>query len=276
MNTILIATDFSAEARNAAIYGVALAREFSAKVILCSAYQPVASPYVETTVIITGDEVKEFTMNQLREEAELINKNLEVQMETLALEGPSGEIILEAARIHQAELIVAGIKKRRTLYRTLFGSTVNDLASKSAIPLLLVPDHVQFVPPDIIALANDSDISFDADIHLLDRVKDFCQHFHSKLYLLRVAKNENSEALELLHRPYNLLRLAKPMEAEYECTEGKEVDEALNRFISSHQVKIIALMPHKHVLLQKLFIKSTTRSMVLHATIPLLILPQPE
>jgi len=69
MNTILIATDFSRAARHAALYGLQLAREINASIILFNAYD-VPIPAAGLNAGISRYGVKILTDQKLKDAAE--------------------------------------------------------------------------------------------------------------------------------------------------------------------------------------------------------------
>jgi hypothetical protein len=56
--------------------------------------------------------------------------------------------------------------------------------------------------------------------------------------------------------------------------EDKDITQALNDFIKKHHVNILAMMPHKHTLTERLLRKSETKDMIFNTGIPIVVLPQ--
>ena len=141
------------------------------------------------------------------------------------------------------------------------------------MPLTAIPEESKYNPVNIIALANESDPEPDADDHRLDTLCEITEAFHSKLYLVRVAKNKLWEAYEILNRPFKLNRMLRTLHPVYKCIEGRDIPQALNEFIDSYHVTTHAMIQYKHSLLEKWFIKSATRSMIFDTHVSLGILP---
>jgi nucleotide-binding universal stress UspA family protein len=273
MKTILIATDFSAASRNAAVYGLALARAFETKVILFSSYFELPVPVTDIPVVMTPKDMKKHVQELLVQEEMIINTGSRVTVETVCSEGPSADMILKVAKEKDAGLIILGMKEGGKAVRRVLGNTVTALASKTAVPLVIVPEGVQYSNITSIALANESDLEPDADEHLLDSLREIASRFHSKIYLVRVAGNRVKAAYESAHRPLTLIRMIESLDPSYGSIEGNSVPTALNHFIEGHQVKMLAMLPHMHSLFGKLFVRSTTRAMIFASNIPLLIVP---
>src|ERR1700722_6528065 len=98
MKTILIATDFSAASRNAAVYGIALARAFGSKVILFSSYFELPDPVTEAPVIMMPDNMKKYVRKQLIKEEMAINTGSGVTVEIVCSDGPAADTILKMAK----------------------------------------------------------------------------------------------------------------------------------------------------------------------------------
>jgi len=273
MKTILVATDGSQAAQNACLYGAGLAKAFNARLILFSAYQQVAIPVAETPIVIGAEEMKIRTQQQLEETADTITANYSIPVDTFNQEGAAANSILETAASINADIIITGMKKSGKGIRRLVGDTITALLQTTPIPLLVIPEEVSYTSISTIALASDSDVAPETDAHLLDSFREIAERFHSKLYLVRVTKNELEETYEILNRPTRLSKMIGTCNPQYECMGGKDVTLALNSFISGHQVNMLALLPHKHSLLHRWFIKSITRSMIFETDIPLLIVP---
>lgn len=273
MKSILIATDFSAASRNAAIYGLELARALGSKVILFSSYIATPVPVVDATAILLSKDSNKYTQQLLQVEKNSIHVGSEVPVETICREGSAVESILETARQKKVGLIIAGMKENDAGMRKLLGSVSTDLARKTTIPLMIIPERAKFTRIASIAVANDSDLEPDADRQLLDALQEIAIIFDSKVYLVRVAGDRVRAAYETLNRPFSLIRIIRALDPSYGTIEGRSVPEALNHFIEGYHVNMLAILPHKHSLLERWFTKSTTRSVLFETPIPLLILP---
>ena len=272
MKTILVATDFSTAAHNASLYAVELARAFNARIILCNVFQQVPVPVSEIPVI-TMEEMAVRVERQLKEEKKLLSEGNDVPIELFFKPGIADRIILKAVTEKGADIIIAGMKKDNVTIRHIFGSTVTQLVKNLEVPMLVVPEEITYTSISTIALANENDVAPDSDARLLDTLRLLGERFHSKLYLVRIAKDRFHEAYEVLNRPFKISRMVKTLDPIYECIVGKDVPEALKDFTSGYKINLLALLTHKHDFWERLFIKSTTRAMIFETPVPLLILP---
>ena len=272
MKTILVATDFSDAAHNASLYAVKLARAFNARIILFNAFQQVPVPVSEIPVL-TREEMAVRVERQMEKEKKLLGEGNDVPIEFFFKSGVANRLISKAVIEKGADIIITGMKKDNSAIRHILGSTVTQLIQHLVVPMLVVPENTTYAGISTIALANESDVAPDSDARLLDMLRILGERFHSKLYLVRIVKDRFHEAYEVLNRPFKISRMVRTLDPIYACIAGKDVPEALNNFTSGYNINLLALLAHKHDLLERLFFKSTTRAMIFKTPIPLLILP---
>ena len=273
MKTILVATDFSEAAHNACLYAGELAKAFNARLILFSAYEQVPVPVSEIAVL-NLEEMGIHVQHQLEDEKEALTREYKIPVETMSKPGIAARGILQTVAEKKVDIIIAGMKKTGAAMRRLFGSTVTALIKKLSVPLLIVQEKTSFVNISTIALATESDAGPYSGPHLLDILREIGERFHSKLYLVRIARNQLHEAYEVQNRPFILSRMVRTLDPSYECIEGKDIPQALNDFNEAYHVNLLGILPHEHHFLQWLYYNSITRAMVFESKIPLLILPQ--
>jgi nucleotide-binding universal stress UspA family protein len=272
MKALFVATDFSTASHNAFLYSLQLAHSLEAKVILFHAFQQMTLPNLEPTVVIPRQEMQQLVLDRLNQHLKAAASAVQVPVEVHCAEGPCVATILDEARKAQADLIISGMKESGKGLRQLFGSTVTGLARHSTIPMLVIPEEAGYKQPATIALA--SDIAPETDVHTLDALSVIGQRFHSKIYIVRVISDRFEEVFELLDRPAKFSRLSRALETQYEYYKNKHVTDTLTDFVQQQQVDLVALVPHQHSLLERLFFKSTTKSMIFKSSVPLLILPE--
>lgn len=273
METILIATDFSPAGRNATHYGFEFAKAIKAKVILFNAYQfPAAHP--ESLVYYPVNDLEKSNYRQLAIEAETIDPHARVALETQSRQGPVIDSILTVAHENNASFIIVGMKKHGKEIRKYFGSTVTFLKKKSFIPIIVVPEEANFSIPKKIALA--SDINNDTNYHILHPLKKIAEMFSSKLYVVHVIKKSMDEAVERLMRTSGITWSLKSLQPVFKFPMNDNVTKAINDFVRGNAVDMVAVIPHEHDLMERIFTRSITKDLVFHTQIPLLILPSPH
>lgn len=271
MKSIFVATDFSEASRNAAAYAVNLARTFQAKIYLFHAYQaPVQVP--ESYIFYTTEDVWKTVKALLDKEVEAINPEKDVKIEVCGSEGASANTIHNNAAIYSADLIICGMKGSGKAIRKIFGSTVTALVRVSAIPVLVVPENTPFKKTQHIALASDMDA--ETSVRTVELLKEIGHKYRSKLSVLWVVEKSEDTAYKMRFRPDGFVNDLKDMDPAFEFPAGNNVAAALEAYAGSHDVDMIAMIPHKHSFLERFFVESITNRMIFHTHTPLLVLPQ--
>jgi len=273
MKTILVATDFSRASDNAFVYGAELAKALNARLILFNAYQ-VPTPSAEGSVVISADDIRNQVKKQLEDKVRLLNAAFDANVESHCDEAPATLGILQAAKDKSADIIITGMKAAGKGFRKLFGSTVTCLARTTTIPLIVAPEGIVNKKPQRIALAYDADLDPEVDTHIFDTLKNMADRFHSVLYLVKVTDDNLQEAFQVQSQPVRLNKVLRTLDITNEKLYGKEIVQVFHDFISQHNIDMIVLLPHRHSILERLFHKSTTRSMIFDTLIPLLIIPE--
>jgi len=136
-DTILLATDGSADAQEALNYAAKLALRDEAQVIVVNAFEPVPSYLGEPM----RDEIVERHVNRARDlaqDAVEVLRSRGVSTDSEVLEGPPAEAILRVADTHQVDLIVMGSRGRGAMTSLLLGSVSHRVLAHAHAPVLIV------------------------------------------------------------------------------------------------------------------------------------------
>ena len=237
-------------------------------------YSGASIQITESKVAVEEEEIYLFVQRRLQEEAESVDPVNKVLLETCSRKGRlKHDIIVDTAKEKGADLIIVGMKIRDQALPDFAYETADAIVRRTKIPLLVVPEMSRFVPPSAIALSSEEDISSGADLYSLDVLRTMIGHFNPRVFAVRVIKGSQERQFEVFNQPFRLKSALGISEMEYNCVEGKDVSAAMNEFISDNGIDLYAVFPAKHSRLAHWFIKSTTRSMMLRASIPLLVMP---
>lgn len=149
---ILLATDLSHRTDRALDRSVRLARDWGATLLVVHAIEQEVDDFYDPYPRLDrplrrsdpAAEVRSRIARDLGDAAETLDIQIHVE------EGAPAEIVLRAAEQHAADLIVTGVARAETLGRLWLGSTVDRLARRSRIPLLIVRDRAFAPYPDIV------------------------------------------------------------------------------------------------------------------------------
>lgn len=265
MKTILVPTDFSDAANNAAEYAVQMAKEMQARILLLHVYHlPVPPPLSDTPILIEPYQLQKENGIVLREEARRLKKIARVEITCVTRLGMAVDEILEEER--NADFIVMGMRGAGKFEETILGSIATATFRKAKIPVLVIPQNVKYKHPEKIVFA--CDYLPGMDMHSLDVLKEF----GSAVYVVHVTHQEEPAALNagVEERLENKL---SEMEHFYYFPEKKDTVEAINEFAKVKQADMIAVVPHHYNLMERLFHKSMSKTMAFHTRLPLLALP---
>ena len=266
---ILVPVDFSDCSVNALRYAAAFGIEMQAELILFHAFHiPIggdATFFVDMKMVKKREQSLQERLLQLG--ATLPGKKqLSYQCFTtmaLATEG-----IFKAIREHEIDLVIMGTKGATHLSDEWLGSTTYSVVRKASCPVIAVPEAVKGLHLQAIALA--SDLRPFSNPAAFGFLKDLARRFGASIHMLHVhphpaeiSADQGEEALILDEIFYNT-------EHTYHFLEGTDVEEEFQRYIQTHAIDMLVIVPRKHNLLERLFLRRMTKKMALHTKIPLL------
>ncbi len=269
MKTILVPTDFSEAASNAAVYAVNLAKEIKAQVCLLHIYQ-LPIPISEVPVmVISPDELQNLIEIRLKKEVEQLMKKSVVVVNYLVKTGSAVSEILKEEK--NANLIVMGMKGAGKLSEVLMGSVTTTTLRKAKIPVLVIPENAKYKKPEKIVFACDYDSR--TDMHILKVLKDFIKGYGSQLYVLNVKQRNEPVSVEEAMLSMRVDNKLNDVEHFYCFPEKDDLVEGINKFVEDHKADMVAIIPHRYSLMEYLFHKSISKKMAFHTHVPLLALP---
>ena len=272
MKTILVPTDFSETARNATQYAIHLAKDMKAKVLLMHVYHVPIAPAEEPTMAFTSEELQQRNEELLKKEADLLMEKTGVEVNYLAQIGLAVDEIIDEEK--NADLIVMGMQGASRISEMVLGSITTSVLRKAEKPLIVVPEKAEYKKPEIIVYACDFDPR--TNKHTLDALKNLVTLFHSKIIVMNVKrKNELVTAEESNERMKveNQLTDVEHIYYSQYFPENNDLVNGINDFVKSHEADMIAMVPHKHNLIERLFHRSISKQMAFHTNIPIIALP---
>jgi len=271
MKNILVPVDFSNASHNAAQYAVSLAKVFDAQVTLVSVIQP---------AVIIDDSVLAFVMTT---QAEILENNKELMQKELAAlsgddpfkikgfvqEGSPVEIIQEMAKSEKADIIIMGMKGKGQS-NSVFGSTTTTIIRKSSFPVFVIPQQARYRPIDIITFASDFDTEIEFDRYSL--LLDLSEKFNSQIHILNVQTSDSSLSPEKVIGKMETSVVFSKHNPQFHSVDDNKIEQGIQTFIEKNSSDILAMVAHKHNLLQRTFGKVYTKEMSYQSKIPLLVL----
>jgi nucleotide-binding universal stress UspA family protein len=274
MKTILVPTDFSEAARNASEYAVAYAKEFGYKLLLCHVYHlPVMSVPEEPLLVMENPKIlRKNHLESLQEEAAFLSKDNQVEIECQVAEGFAVDEILNLENEIHPSLIVMGMETEGTFSELIIGSIATDVIRKTKTPIILVPEKAKFKKIERVTLAYDYKLK--QEVEILEPLKALLKSCNAKLFILHVGKEDPQENAEKAIAGIKLEKYFSDQVFSSHFAESDDFTTGVNNFIESSSTDLIAMIPHKHNFLERLFKESHTKKIAFHTNVPLLTLPE--
>ena len=138
--TIVMAVDGSPAVERLLVYGEHMARRTDAQIVVVHAFElPAVYEWTEAYAELRSR--FEQVANEVVDDAVDALRKAGIQATGDVREGPAAPAILEALRVHQADLVIMGSRaqKRDTVTETLLGSVSSAVLRHTYIPALIVP-----------------------------------------------------------------------------------------------------------------------------------------
>ena len=292
MKNILCATDFSDFSNHTIPYGIALAKEFEARLYICHVID-LSSIAIYGEFQLNPIDQQNRIRKQAAEQLDQIIGKQPVKWEPLISVGHTADEISRLVEEKEIDLVIAATRGRSGLKRLILGSVTERLMRVLACPLLVVhsPEH-QFVNPinqeiRLKKILVGCDFSPDSDL-AFQQALSLAQEFEADLHLVHVIeptvstellkpdKELSTEIQQGLHQRFTEKLIAMvPEDARNWCTpetrilEGQPY-EALVQYAKTHAMDMIVLGVRGHGLVKTLFLGSTTDRVVRQSACPVL------
>lgn len=259
MQTVIVPVDFSETSLNAAKYAVQLLTgHYGVSMILHHVYEKPAQAEE------AGQKLEQLKTS-LRESGI-------VKIEILAEEGADFIVELEKlARHRHADLIIMGITGRSSIGQTFIGSNTLKMVGQKTCPVLIVPADATYKDVKNVLLTSDF-----KNVHSNTPsvpIKKVLKPFRPKLHIMNV-DSEHYVALteEYQAEKAKLQEMFSDLHPEFYFLGLHDVDEAINQFAEDKNIDFIIMIHKEQTLFSKLFVKSHTKKLIYHSSVPVLAL----
>ena len=284
MHTIIVPTDFSNTATNAAAYAVHFANQVNVKrILLFHAYElPVAldplMPGVQMLELDTFKDAAIKNLNNFRDQLISTFPNSNIQFDVAVEYGSITNGLLMLAEKEKIELIIMGITGGGALEETLIGSNTTSVARVLGVPVLIIPPNATFMIVEKIMLACDFD---QADKFIpVGIIREILNDTKAKLLVFNVEvdleDNERKYPATIVGEGFAVHTLLQEFNPEYHFAQNSDYVLGINEFAETHGVSMIISVPKKKTFFEKLFIKSSTKKLAFHTHLPLLVVHKQE
>ena len=268
MEYILVPTDFSKNAFNALEYAIDVAKLFEAKIMIMHAYQ-MSSSSSSTKNNLKFKTEEEFVQLHY----DLVNFGLNdivpIEFESLNTDLTSG--ICNLIETNNVGLVVMGTTGASGLKEMFLGSNTFNIIKQSTCPVIAVPSNASFKKIQNIIFATDFDLS--CKNKNLPLVIELTRRLDAKLTLINIqtvatnfAKTRDN-ADRFLEECKDEL---KHINYDYHYIIDEDISNGINKAYKNNNADLLVMIKKSHNLIDFIFNKSITKSVVSEAKIPLL------
>jgi nucleotide-binding universal stress UspA family protein len=285
MKTILVPTDFSISAENAAHYAIQLAKVLKTDVKLCNAFlAPIETDLGDTVVWPLEDynSIKDsvnrklyFASDRLTKQEKLDPKNVAYpHIDFASSAGNVLDVVREIVNSEDVPLVVMGMSGAGALSRLFLGSNSRDMIEAADFPLLLIPQETDYKIIRKIALATDLN---EHDLEIIYSLAAFARNLNAEILIAHIT-GEKYDDPEHQKMTDNFLSdvtcKANYDKIYYRHVKSMDVPHGLN-WICEHSLSDMIVMSHgKHNIIDAFFGGSYTQKLARHVNIPLMVYPK--
>lgn len=261
-NKILIPTDFSKTAENAAAYGAELAKFLGGGLEIVHVLNP-------ATDLNTGYMIDPGIETLKRKKLEDFSQEVaEKSGVSTSAKFVLGFPIEELTHLSEESdvLMVVGATGESDILESVFGSVASHLARRSKAPVLIVPKDLRFKPfKEVVYASNDAGM----DYRISSLVKNFVSFFDCRLHCVHIGDDDKYpdwQMQAIFGESEEVPRLEKAHLRETNVVEG------LNRYCDEVGADLLILTTQERTFWRTIVHTSVTKEMSLHPHLPLLVL----
>jgi len=281
MKTILIPTDFSANAEHAAVYGYNLAKQLSYNVILCNAVTVpaetpqaglVAWPMEEYDILMNGSTDD---LNELKNKLIEKNKDEEFKPDIKCISdvGYVAEVVNEIVASQKIDLVVMGAHGSNGLNQFLLGNHAKGMIDAVLKPLLLVPNTAVVTPIKKIAFATDFN-KIEADLKFIYELIPLAKTLNAEILITHVYSDKDDHAKYEKAMARFITELSNKADYPniyYRIVTNDSAEAGLDWVCEHGQIDILAMVHRPHNFFDSLLKGSHTKRMSNRIGVPLLV-----
>lgn len=280
MKTIIVLTDFSKTAQNAANVALEIAFELKCTILLVNSYLipfSIFSAEGEGRTLVDSALVASASEIGLKKEARRLRRRLqsrsEPAIEILSSINNLSEIIKTLQVTEKIALVVCGVHQS-SLPQFFSAIDAESLLKKTKLPLLIVPKNYQRFHIENFVLATDLQ---NGDIAALEHIMNYAEKLHFHIHACHVSApvfipdfNLEEKVQKFEHA---VSKLADGNISFYLLKE-KNITKAIHKFNKAIKAEMLGIIYHPHSLAWKLLHESHTSQFMKRQKSLLLVLPQ--
>jgi len=257
MTTIIVPTDLSQVADNAARYAAQMVKGiYDVNFILYHVYENVEDK-----------QSAEILLNKLKEE--LQSRHL-IKVQALMEEGGDFIDCLERqARHADAQLIVMGTTGKSKLEQVFMGSNTLKMIERNICPVLVIPATAQYFEVKNVCLLSDFK-EVESSVPEVP-IKNVLNLFRPALHIVNVnSEHYVSLTPEFMAERGRLLEMFQGYKPEFYFIGTFDLVDTVQTFVADKNIDMLITVPRNHSLFGNLFKTSKTKQLIYESSIPIL------
>ncbi|WP_289061421.1 universal stress protein [uncultured Zobellia sp.] len=281
MKNILLPTDFSANAWNAARYAIELFENEACNFYVLNTYTPHIAHSRFMAANVSDGQIENLARRQSEEGLTNFISGIQAQFQNpkhkfTAISSFSMLVdeIREVVDDYNIDLVIAGTKGASSLDEVFMGSnTVRIIKAVKRCPVLAVPQHFKFKTPDEIAFATDFNRFYTESE--LKPLLDMALTFNAVIRIVHV-QHKISALTEL--QKFNLGMLRKYLNGVehyvHTVSELNSISKTLEVFSNELDIHLLAMLHYQHSYMENITRELVVKRVAFHTQIPLLVIPE--
>jgi len=279
MKNVLLPTDFSENANNAATYAVELFKNQECNFHFLNTYTPAIAHSRFMAETLRGSDLaaseckaSETGLQKTISTIGSITNNADHNFETISSFDLLTHKIAETVKLKNIDLIVSGTKGASGYKQVFMGTnTVRMIKTVKDCPIIAVPEKYSFSAPKHIAFPTDFKHNFSADI--LDSLLKIAYQFGSEIHIMHINEENKMDKFQESNR-FTLMEYMAPVSHNVHfMPHFSSKSNVIAKFLEELEIDMLALIYNEHGFLDKLMREPVVENMAYHGQIPLLVLP---
>lgn len=283
MKTILIPVDFSSHATHTTHFGVELAHQLGAQVLLLHVVQP-APPMSMTgepsvDLLAWNHSVYDCRQDDMQNVEDKLRDYqqreglADVVVRSRLVVGRPADSILEVARTEQVAFIVMGTVGAANAWEKLIGSVTSTVAQQAEQPLWILPHAVRL--STLRQFAYFADLEGD-EVSCVQQVVDMGEQLRVSMNVVHVSELDEDDysQADALIDAFEISYAGERV--TFQNLLYGSVEQGIEAYTRVHWPDAIVLAHRNRGLIERLFHKSAIRQLSLTAKRPLLIIQKPD
>jgi nucleotide-binding universal stress UspA family protein len=272
IKNILVPTDFSDYSKKSFEQALVIASKNGATVTLLHCIEP---PYdFASTVESTLEQMKRGAnrrLNDMYQQALKEERFKGIEGSTMLATGLTKATVIEIIKSREIDLVIMGSMGVSGLRKRLLGSTSTDIALRSPVPVIIVPESEVSKGFDQILFATDYRPN---DIEALKFLSQLAGLFNSTIHIVHVSGQQSFDS-DLSYRGFRELVKEEITYSNlnFDIYFDDEPFTGLSRYIENHDIDLLVMTRYKKTIMKSLFEKNHAKEMGYYSKIPIMVVP---